>query len=348
MNPLKNAAVALIASVALGAAATAQAQTIKLGLNSPQGDNPEWHSVSAFKSYIEYKTGGRISVKLFPSAQLGAERACAEQLQQGAVEACMVDTGALAGFYNDIQVLSIPYLFKSATHAWAMFDSPFFQKLAEDMRKQTGIRVMAWAVNGFRDFTNNVRPIKGPADLKGLKIRTMESPVFMAFMKALGAAATPMPGSEIIMAAKQGVIDGQENPPAVNYNFHLIEVQKYMSTDEHILGIHAFIVGDKFFNGLSDEDRATVIAAGHLAAAIENTEKLSGEQKYIKLIKDKGVKVHMTTLAEKEAFAKATQGPVLDYLRKQVGPKLVQELVDTANAYTPQLYGKYVPMQGAK
>ncbi len=348
MKPIKHIAIALIATMALGVATAAEAQTIKFGLNAPEGDNPEWNAVSAFKSYVEYRTGGRITVNLFPSAQLGAERACAEGVQQGTVEACMVDTGALAGFYNDIQVLSVPYLFKSSTHAWAMFNSPFFQKLADDMRQKTGIRVMAWAENGFRDFTNNVRPIAGPEDLKGLKIRTMESPVFMAFMKALGAAATPMPGSEIIMAAKQGVIDGQENPPAVNYNFHLIEVQKYMSTDQHILGIHAFIISDKLFDGLSDEDKATIISAGHLAAEIENTQKLADEQKYLKLIGDKGVEIHMTTLAEKQAFAEASQEPVLAYLRDQVGPELVQSLLDTAKSYTPELYGKYEAQSAAQ
>ena len=230
------------------AANPAAAATIKFGMNAPQGDNPEWNALTAFKNHVEFKTEGKVKVNLFPSAQLGAERACAEQVQQGTVEMCLVDTGALAGFYNDIQVLSIPYLFKSSAHAWKVFDSPFFKELADNMRKDTGIRVVAWGENGFRDFTNNVRPIKGPEDLKGLKMRVMESPVFMRFVESFGAAATPMPGSEIIMAAKQGVIDGQENPAQVNYDYNLMDVQKYMSTDEHILGVHAYIISDKFFD----------------------------------------------------------------------------------------------------
>ncbi|TNE89382.1 MAG: TRAP transporter substrate-binding protein DctP, partial [Rhodobacteraceae bacterium] len=215
---------AAAATAALFSAAPAMAETIKFGMNAPQGDNPEWNALVAFKNHVEYKTEGEISVQLFPSAQLGAERACAEQVQQGTVEVCLVDTGALAGFYNDIQVLSIPYLFKSSAHAWKVFDSPFFDKLADDMRAKTGIRVMAWGENGFRDFTNNVRPIRSPEDLKGLKMRVMESPVFMRFVESFDAAATPMPGSEIIMAAKQGVIDGQENPAQVNYDYNLMDV----------------------------------------------------------------------------------------------------------------------------
>lgn len=337
---LKGTLVALAFAATFAAVGDASAKTIKFGMNAPQGDNPEWNALVAFKNHVEYKTEGGITVDLFPSAQLGAERACAEQVQQGTVEACLVDTGALAGFYNNIQVLSVPYLFKSSAHAWAVFDSPFFKDLAEDMREQTGIRVMSWGENGFRDFTNNVRPIRAPEDMAGLKIRVMESPVFIRFVESLGAAATPMPGSEIIMAAKQGVIDGQENPAQVNYDYNLMDVQKYMSTDEHILGVHAFIIGDKFFETLSDDERAVVLEAATLAARIENTQKLAGAKKYIDLIREKGVEVHMTTMAEKDAFAAVSQEPVLEYLREQVGAELVQSLLDTAKAQEPALYGR--------
>lgn len=340
MKTLLKTAMAVGAMAAvLAAASPALAKTIKFGMNAPQGDNPEWHALEAFKNHVEYKTQGSVTVKLFPSAQLGAERACAEQVQQGTVEVCLVDTGALAGFYKNIQVLSIPYLFKSSAHAWAMFDSPFFKDLAENMRKETGIRVMAWGENGFRDFTNNVRPIRSPEDLKGLKMRVMESPVFIRFVESFGAAATPMPGSEIIMAAKQGVIDGQENPAQVNYDYNLMDVQKYMSTDEHILGIHAYIISDKFFQGLTDDEKAVVLEAATLASRIENTQKLAGAKKYIDLIRKKGVDVHMTTMAEKTAFAKVSQEPVLAYLREQVGADLVQNLLDTSKSYEPALYG---------
>lgn len=338
-NLLKRTIVAAAAATLLAGAAPAMAKTIKFGMNAPQGDNPEWNALVAFKNHVEYKTEGGISVQLFPSAQLGAERACAEQVQQGAVEVCLVDTGALAGFHKNIQVLSIPYLFKSSAHAWAVFDSPFFKELAENMRKETGIRIMSWGENGFRDFTNNVRPIRTPEDLKGLKMRVMESPVFMRFVESFGAAATPMPGSEIIMAAKQGVIDGQENPAQVNYDYNLMDVQKFMSTDEHILGVHAYIINDKFFSELTDDEKAVVLEAATLAARVENTQKLAGAKKYIDLIKDKGVEVHMTTMAEKAAFAEVSQEPVLEYLREQVGADLVQALLDTAASYEAGLYG---------
>jgi len=337
---LGNAMSVLAFTVAATYGGVVEAKSIKFGMNAPQGDNPEWNALVAFKNHVEYKTEGGISVDLFPSAQLGAERACAEQVQQEAIEVCLVDTGALAGFYESIQVLSVPYLFKSSAHAWSVFDSPFFADLAEDMRAQTGIRVMSWGENGFRDFTNNVRPIKSPDDLQGLKMRVMESPVFIRFVESFGAAATPMPGSEIIMAAKQGVIDGQENPAQVNYDYNLMDVQRFMSTDEHILGVHAYIINDAFFDGLTDDEKAVVLEAATLAARIENTQKLAGAKKYIDLIREKGVEVHMTTMAEKEAFAAVSQEPVLAYLREQVGPELVQGLLDTAIAHEAALYGR--------
>ncbi|MCB1490600.1 MAG: TRAP transporter substrate-binding protein DctP [Rhodobiaceae bacterium] len=340
MKPTLAKVFGVIALAALaGAAGPAMAKTIKFGLNAPQGDSPEWNAAVAFKNHVEYKTDGSVDVQLYPSAQLGAERACAEQVQQGVVEVCLVDTGALGGFFNDIQVLSIPYLFKSVSHAWAVFDSPFFTSLTNRMRDDTGIRVMAWSQSGFRDFTNNVRPIASPEDLKGLKMRVMESPVFMRFVESFGAAATPMPGSEIVMAAKQGVIDGQENSAQVNYDYNLVDVQKYMSTDEHILGIHAFLMSEKFFSGLTDDEKASVLEAAKLAARIESAQKLAGDKKYMDLIREKGVEIHLTTLAEKAAFAEVSQEPVLAYLREQVGADLVKDLVDTAKSYEPALTG---------
>jgi C4-dicarboxylate-binding protein DctP len=113
-----------------------------------------------------------------------------------------------------------------------------------------------------------------------------------------------------------------------------------MSTDEHILGVHAYIINDKFFEGLTDDEKAVVLEAAMLAARIENTQKLAGAKKYIDLIKAKGVEGHMTTMAEKAALAEVSQEPVLEYLREQVGPDLVQGLLDTATSYEPDLYGK--------
>ncbi|HAG72253.1 MAG TPA: hypothetical protein DCL66_08630 [Gammaproteobacteria bacterium] len=170
-------------------------------------------------------------------------------------------------------------------------------------------------------------------------MRVMESPVFIRFVESFGAAATPMPGSEIIMAAKQGVIDGQENPTQVNYDFNLMEVQKFMSTDEHILGVHAFIISDSFFETLSNDHKAIVLEAATLAANIENTQKLSRNQKTVELIRAMGVEVHLTTLDEKAAFAKVSQEPVLEYLREQVGADLVKSLLDVAAEYEARLTG---------
>lgn len=337
LRTLTAATALAVGSTAL-AALPAQAETIKFGMNAPQGDNPEWNALTAFKNYVEFRTEGEIEVNLFPSAQLGAERACAEQVQQGAVEVCLVDTGALAGFYPDIQVFSIPYLFKSSAVAWAAFEGDFFTQMAEDLREATGIRVMAWGENGFRDFTNNVRPIRSPEDLEGLKMRVMESPVFMRFVESFGAAATPMPGSEIIMAAKQGVIDGQENPAQVNYDYGLMEVQKYMSTDNHILGIHAFIISDAFFNDLTSDQKRIVLEGAMLASRVENTQKLSRAEFYIEKIREMGVEVHMTTPAEKDAFAEVSQPPVIEYLNEEVGADKVQALMDSVAAAEKEVY----------
>src|SRR5690606_14262186 len=114
----------------------------------------------------------------------------------------------------------------------------------------------------------------------------------------------------------------------------------YMSTDEHILGVHAFIIGDTFFETLSDDERAVVLEAATLAARIENTQKLAGAKKYIDLIREKGVEVHMTTMAEKDAFAAVSDEPGLEYRSEQVEWERVQSKLDTAEAKEAALYGR--------
>jgi TRAP-type C4-dicarboxylate transport system substrate-binding protein len=145
-----------------------------------------------FKNLVEAETGGEVSVKLFPSGQLGNERELIEGTKLGSIQMSMV-SAAIAGFYKEAQVLDIPYLFSSGPVAWKVMDGPFGKELADDCLKKTGMRVLAYGETGFRNFTNSSRPIKSPADMKGMKIRVMESPVYVNMVKGLGAAPTPIP-----------------------------------------------------------------------------------------------------------------------------------------------------------
>jgi TRAP-type C4-dicarboxylate transport system substrate-binding protein len=126
-----------------------------------------------FKHLVEAASGGRIKVEIYPANQLGSEREQLEGVKMGTIEMCNVSEGTMPGFFPEILVVGIPYLFESAPLAWKVLDGPFGRDLMEEMRKKTGIRCLTITENGYRNFTNRIRPIKKPEDMKGLKFRTM-------------------------------------------------------------------------------------------------------------------------------------------------------------------------------
>lgn len=330
----------LAAASVLPAVSTATAEEIKFGIGIPEGDFPEYNALVRFKEYVEFKTNGEITVRLFPNNQLGGEREMIEQVQSGGLELSFPADGALAGFYPKMQVWSIPYLFESAPVAWKVLNSEFADRMKADILKETGIRTLAFSQNGFRSFTNNVRPIVNPSDIAGLKIRTMESPVFMELVNSLGATATPISGSEVLLSLRQGVVDGQENPPAVVYGGGLGEVQKFYTLNEHVFGLHAIIANDAWFNGLSKGHQQVIQDAAQLMAWTENLQKTQGDWLFSKKLADElGMEIHVSTPEEKAAFKEATQAPVLKFIRGQVGDALVDELISVVDEQKTELYG---------
>ena len=333
-------AAAVAATVVAGTATVAAAQeTIKFGIGIGEGDFPEYNALVRFKDYVEFKTNGEIEVRLFPNNQLGGEREMIEQVQQGSLELTFAADGAMGGFYPDMQVWAIPYLFDSAPVAWEVMTSDFADEMRADILDQTGIRALAFSQNGFRSFTNNVRPIVNPEDMSGMKIRVMESPVYMELVGSLGATATPISGAEVLMALRQGVVDGQENPPAVVYGGGLGEVQKYYTLDEHVFGLHVILANEEWFQSLSDEHKRVIQDAARLMAETENLQKTEGDWKFSELLQtEMGMEVHVSTSEEKEAFKEITQEPVLTFIREQVGDELVDALLAEVEAAKSKLY----------
>ena len=331
-------ATAVLLTVSLNAPASAKT-AIKFGLSIPDTPTAENKGCKAFKDYVEFKSGGELEVQLYHQT-LGGEREMAEMVQQGTLEIALVADGALASFYNNVQAFAIPYLFSSSAVAWEFARSPFMQSMSDDMRQKTGIRVLVWYENGFRNMTNSKRPIRGPEDMKGIKMRTMESPVYMRFMEALGASATPIPISELVMSLQQGVVDGQENASSNVYEVGMADVQKYFSTTEHIYSFGTLISPDEFFKNLPTEHQRILVEGAALMRMTTNAAKVATDRSYIERIRDeKGLEVHLTTAKQKEAFRKLTQAPVREYIEEQVGKELVGDLLSAVDASEKAVYG---------
>ncbi|MBS3918196.1 MAG: DctP family TRAP transporter solute-binding subunit [Deltaproteobacteria bacterium] len=281
---------------------------------------------AAFKAIVEAETSGGIEVKVFPAGQIGGERELVESTKLGTIQMSMV-SGAIAGTYKEAQVLDIPYLFSSPAVAWKVMDGWFGKEMAEDCLKKTGMRVLAYGETGFRNFTNSVRPIKSPADMKGLKIRVMETPVYVNMVKALGAAPTPIAWPETYTALQQKVVDGQENPVSVILSVKFFEVQKYLTLDGHSYGVDFILVNDKFFQGLPKETqhilKTAAITSGLIGRGIQQLNSAVG----ISQLKEKGMEVYSPTAKEKAMFRDAAQKPVIEYIEKQIGRPWIDKLM---------------------
>ena len=325
--------------VMLTGAAGAQT-TLRYGMTLPQGENADWRAASAFKAYVEFNSGGKLKVEFYPANQLGGERQMAEQVRDGALDIAFVADGALGGFYPKIQVFAIPYLFPSAPIAWEVLRGPVAQGLAADINKSLGFHVLNFSENGFRDFTNSKRPIRTPEDMKGLKMRTMESPVYIKMMQSMGSAATPINAAEMVMALQQNVVDGQENAPSTINMMGIADVQKFMSVDEHVFSAMLLIMADDSLAKLTPDQRKVVRDAAMLQASVNNSERARSTQANIDQIKAKGVQVYMTSPAEKELFKAAAQAPVVEYIRSQVGNELVDAMLADVKRAQKVVYGE--------
>jgi C4-dicarboxylate-binding protein DctP len=335
----------ILASIMLAAglaiiAGAAEAQTLRYGMTLPQGENADWRAATAFKAYVEFNTGGKLKVEIYPANQLGGERQMAEQVRDGALDVAFVADGALGGFYPKIQVFAIPYLFPSSPVAWEVLRGPVAQGLAADIHKSIGFQVLNFSENGFRDFTNSKHPIRTPEDMKGLKMRTMESPVYIKMMQAMGSAATPINAAELVMSLQQNVVDGQENAPSTINMLGIADVQKFMSTDEHVFSAMLLIAAQDTMDKLTPDQRKVVHDAAMLQASVNNSERARATQANIDAIKAKGVQVYMTSPSEKELFRAASQGPVVEYIRAQVGNELVDAMLADVKRATKVVYGE--------
>lgn len=300
--------------------------TIKFAHGMPPDEEEALHrGVVIFKKMVEQKTAGRVKVDIYPASQLGKEREQFEGVKLGTIEMCMIAEGPMAGFIPEIMVVGIPYLYANEITAWRSLDGSFGKALFEEMKKKTGVRALGIGENGFRNFTNKVRPIKSPDDMKGLKIRTMENPAHMAMVKALGAGATPIAWGEVYMALQQGVVDGQENPVSVIEAMKFNEVQKYLTLDGHVYSILPILINDKFFMSLPPDIQKIIVDIAKTVTTVQRGQNVKKVYDGVKSLQDKGMEVYSPTDKELQMFRDRSQKPVLEFLDKTFTDKKIDK-----------------------
>lgn len=318
---------ALAAATLAGLATSASAQQeIKLGYALAPTSH---YGVAAdrWQEYVETESDGRYAFRHFPSSGLGGEREVIEGVQLGTVEATIVSSGTLSNFVPEAGVFDIPFLFRDLGHARRVLDGPVGQEILAKF-DDVGLVAVAWGEQGFRHITNNRNAIETPADIAGLKLRTMENPTHITAFETLGAAPTPMAWPEVIGALEQGTIDGQENPLTVITSAKLSEVQTYLTLSGHVYSPTVFLVSRPLWDGLSQEDQemfrmGAVEAVTAMRAFVDGVETSGVEQ-----LKSEGMTVGELSTEQKAAFQGALEAAYEQYYGIY-GKDLVERIIAT-------------------
>ncbi|MES2838971.1 MAG: DctP family TRAP transporter solute-binding subunit [Pseudomonadota bacterium] len=316
------------AAMALGASPAMAQKVMKYTHFQPaKNDQPKHVAALAFKEHVEKATNGSVKVEIYPAGQLGPAQQIMEGLRLGTVELGVVHDGGIPGVYKTFNIFGMPFVFNDHAHAYAVLDGKFGQELAEDMRKKTGIRLMGYADNGIRHFTNSKRAIKSPEDMKGLKMRVQPSPVFVKLVESLGASPTAIDWGELPAALAQGTADGQENGVTNIMAASLYQHQKHVTLDGHVYSLHAYLVSDRFFNTLTDVEKKAVTEGVDKAKKIHRDMTREQDLSAKKVLSEKGMTVTELTPAEIDRFRKASQPAVRAYLDAEVSKEWTDKLL---------------------
>jgi tripartite ATP-independent transporter DctP family solute receptor len=316
MTLFKTLAGALLVSAAMVVAAGACEKTLRSAETHPDG-YPTNEAVKAMGKLLDQRTGGRLCIEVFPSAQLGEEKDTIEQTQFGVIDMNRISLGPFNNIIPETQIPSLPYIFRSEEHMHHVMDGPIGQQILDAFTAHDLIGLTFYD-GGSRSFYNSKHPIKSVDDMKGMKFRVMQSDIFVAMVAALGANATPMPYGEVYSALQTGVIDGAENNwPSYDTSGHF-EVAKYYSLDQHLIVPEVLVMSKATWDKFSPEDQLLVKQAAKESTPIMRELWAAQEKKSEDKIRAAGNEI--ITGIDKAPFIKAME-PV--YAKYVTDPKLI-------------------------
>lgn len=301
----------LLPALTLMVSASAMAQTtLKIGYltarNSHLGDG-----ATAFCTAIESGTQGRYKCSHGPSGAYGGEKDMVESLKAGTLDAAHLTTGTLAAYAPEVALFDIPFLFRDYAHARKALDGSLGQAMLTEAFPKAGLKALSWSENGFRHMTNNKRPINGPDDLKGLKLRTMENKTHMTAYRALGLDTKPMPFPQLFEALQSGTVDGQENPISIITSSKFAQVQKHLTLTGHVYSAAVLLVSPKLWDGLSEADRKVFEAAGVELRKATRERVQKDDREGIEALKAQGMQI--VTTVDKSAFIAAMKAAQTEF-----------------------------------
>jgi tripartite ATP-independent transporter DctP family solute receptor len=275
-----------------------------------------------FGEEIHRISEGQLAVEVYPNSQLGSEREILELIQIGSLHMTKVSAATLENFAPKSKVLGLPYLFKNRAHAFRVLDGEIGQNLLEDSQRYR-LKGLGYYDAGYRSFYTKERPVDHPDELKGLKIRVMESVTAMNMVRSFGGAPTPISWGELYTSLQQGVVDGAENNPPSFYLSKHYEICKYYSLNEHTYSPDVIIIGNSFWNQLNEEQQLWMSKA--VNASIDFQRKLWAEHEANALeeVVKAGVEI---VYPEKDVFMELAQKVHEQYLQDEELKSIITQI----------------------
>lgn len=299
-------------------------KTIRLA-HALSTSHPVHQGMVRLAKLVDEKSKGKLEITIFPSQQLGSEREALELLQIGSIGMTKVSSAALENFVPELRVYSLPYLFKDDEHIVNVLDGEIGRELLL-AGEEYWLRGLTYYDAGQRSFYTKDKPIETPDDLKGMKIRVMESQMAVDMVRTLGGSPTPISWGELYTALQQGVVDGAENNPPSFLTSRHYEVAKYYSLDEHTMLPDLLLISTIQWNNLSEQEQDWIQEAADSSAVYQRKVWAEAEKEALETVQEAGVEI---IYPDKEPFIEMTS-PVYETFRES-DPEfynLIQRILD--------------------
>lgn len=311
-----------VAALTLHGAAFAEVVELKLGHVGEPGSLFQL-SADEYAKRVNAKLAGKVKVVTYGSSQLGGDKELIQKLKLGTVDMAVPST-VMTSEVDLFGIFEMPYIVKDRAHMGRIEKDVFWPSIAPATEKK-GLKVLAVWENGYRHITNNKKPIKGPADLQGIKLRVPEGKWRVKMFQTYGANPSPMKFSELFTALQTGVMDGQENPFTQIYSSKLQEVQKYLSLSGHVYTPAYLIVGTRRYNTLPADVRKVLEVTARETQAYVYAEAVKAETDLLAKLKDSGMEVNEV---DKDAFIAASTSIYEEFSKEVTGAKpLIEKAV---------------------
>jgi tripartite ATP-independent transporter DctP family solute receptor len=316
----RSAFIATLAAALLSSAASMAEIKAKIGHAMPD-THPQATAVNKFTELAATYTNGNVKVQAFHSAMLGSDEKQLQAVQAGTQEFYIGTLAPLSTRVKEVQVWDLPFLFQNQKEVYAALDGPSVKTIFAKI-EPSGLVGLTWTGMGFRNLSNSRHPVRTVEDVSGLKLRVMANPVALDTWKSIGANAVPMAFSEVFTALEVKALDGQENPLLHMWSNKMQEVQKYISITNHVYTPVALVASKKFWDTLSESDKAGIQKAATEAGLLQRKLLDEGDRDVIAKFRSTGVEVYEVSADDLRKVQEKVK-PVVEKFKERIGDEFV-------------------------